>query len=104
MADCPAAPGLALSGCGNGKCGYHFDIEVNGKRTPQAAFSYPNPLDDLEQGYSRIASWFGFYANRVDSAFVGDEQVTAQPGDVYAGWVTSDIKGPIKGEPGSGSW
>ena len=82
----------------------YFDIEVNGKRAPQAAFSYPDPLDDLKQGYSRIAGWFGFYASRVDSAFVGDEQVTAQPGDVYAGWVTSDIKGPIKGEPGSGSW
>lgn len=28
----------------------------------------------------------------------------AQPGDFYAGWITSDIEGPFKGDPGTLGW
>jgi len=27
-----------------------------------------------------------------------------QPGGFYAGWVTNNIVGPFKGEPGTGHW
>jgi hypothetical protein len=27
-----------------------------------------------------------------------------QPGGFYGGWVTSDIAGPFKGEPGTMGW
>ena len=27
-----------------------------------------------------------------------------QPGSFYGGWMTSEIVGPVKGEPGSGGW
>ncbi len=53
--------------------------------------------------FAEIAGWYAFYPNRLD-CFVGDEQVTPQPGGYYGGWVTQDLKGPIKGEPGSGHW
>ena len=50
-----------------------------------------------------IEGWYAFYPNQL-SCHVGDELVTAQPGGYYGGWVTRDLKGPIKGEPGSGHW
>ena len=76
----------------------------------EAAFAYPDPFDDLATidgvdspatDYRRIAGWIAFYANRIDAAWLGDERVRPQPGGFYAGWVTDNIKGPIKGAPGT---
>ena len=36
----------------------------------------------------------------MDACYVNGELVKAQPGKFYGGWVTSDIVGPFKGEPG----
>lgn len=82
----------------------HFDLVMPGLRVRDAAFAYPDPLDDLGQGYGRIAGWIAFYPARVEACFVGDEQVRPQPGGYYAGWVTDAIKGPIKGDPGTEGW
>ena len=40
----------------------------------------------------------------MDACFVDDERVIAQPGDFYGGWITSDVVGPFKGEPGTSGW
>ncbi|MGF1605809.1 MAG: DUF427 domain-containing protein [Rhodothalassiaceae bacterium] len=82
----------------------YFDVRAGGRRAPDAAFSYPDPLQDLGQGYERVADYVGFYAQKMDACYVGDEQVVPQPGGFYAGWVSSDLTGPIKGEPGSEGW
>ena len=82
----------------------HRDSASGARRAEQAAFSYPDPLDDLGRGYARIAGWFGFYPGRVEACYVGEERVRPQPGGLYAGWVTKDIKGPVKGAPGTGHW
>ncbi len=34
----------------------------------------------------------------------GHEGVRAQAGGFYGGWVTDEIVGPYKGDPGTGSW
>ncbi|MEL7486625.1 MAG: DUF427 domain-containing protein [Pseudomonadota bacterium] len=82
----------------------YYDVVIGDRRAPDAAFAYPKPLDDLRRGFDRIAGWFGFYPARVDGCFLGDERVTPQPGGFYAGWVTQNIKGPIKGAPGTHHW
>ena len=41
---------------------------------------------------------------RVDAAYLDDELVTPQPGAFYGGWITEEIEGPFKGEPGSEGW
>jgi uncharacterized protein (DUF427 family) len=82
----------------------HFDLVMPDLQVRDAAFAYPDPLDDLGQGYGRIAGWIAFYPARVEACFVGDEQVRPQPGGYYAGWVTDAIKGPIKGDPGTEGW
>ena len=35
---------------------------------------------------------------------VDGEQVQAQPGDFYGGWITSRVSGPFKGAPGTLGW
>jgi hypothetical protein len=40
----------------------------------------------------------------MDACYVNDEQVIPQAGDFYAGWITADIVGPFKGEPGTWGW
>jgi hypothetical protein len=40
----------------------------------------------------------------VDECYVDDERVTAQEGDFYGGWLTSDVEGPFKGGPGTAGW
>ena len=60
------------------------------------------PESDLR--VSSIAGYVAFYASRVDQAKVGDEVVLSQPGDFYGGWITSWVKGPFKGAPGTTGW
>jgi len=83
----------------------HYDLVLPGEPVvTNAAFAYPDPLTDLGRGYETVAGWIGFYPARVDRITLGGKAVTPQPGGVYAGWVTDDIVGPIKGGPGTGHW
>ena len=53
--------------------------------------------------FQAIAGYLAFYPGRID-CFIDDERVQPQAGDFYGGWVTSEIIGPYKGEPGTRSW
>ena len=35
---------------------------------------------------------------------IDDARVQAQPGGFYGGWITPELVGPFKGEPGSAGW
>lgn len=81
-----------------------YDLVMpDGRRIADAAWCYPDPFDDLPEGYAEIAGWFAFYPSKLD-CFVGQEQARPQPGGFYGGWVTERIKGPIKGGSGSQGW
>jgi uncharacterized protein (DUF427 family) len=80
-----------------------YDVVDGARRLGRAAWSYPDPLDDLGCGFERIAGSFAFYATNLECTLDG-ERVTAQPGGFYGGWVTSNLTGPIKGVPGSSGW
>ncbi|MDX2412614.1 MAG: hypothetical protein QNK34_11715 [Woeseiaceae bacterium] len=47
--------------------------------------------------------YFAFYPGRV-ACYIDGERVEPQPGRFYGGWITSDVVGPFKGEPGTGHW
>jgi uncharacterized protein (DUF427 family) len=73
---------------------------INGDdRLPSHAWSYPQPL----AGAEALAHCVAFYA-RALTCTVGGLPATPQPGGFYGGWVTPDLSGPFKGEPGSESW
>ncbi len=68
--------------------------------SPDAAWSYRDP----SRGYEALRDYLAFYANRVDECSVDGERVVPQPGDFYGGWITSHVKGPFKGAPGTLGW
>lgn len=78
----------------------YWDVVVGKEMRAAAAWSYPTPTAPFEP----IRNALAFYANRVDGCFVDNERVTPQPGRFYGGWITSDIVGPFKGEPGTQGW
>ena len=63
------------------------------------AWSYPDPAPS----FSPIRDYVAFYPAAV-KCFVAGERVRAQPGRFYGGWITDEIVGPFKGEPGTEHW
>ncbi|MES3628583.1 MAG: DUF427 domain-containing protein [Longimonas sp.] len=78
----------------------YYDVAVGDRRAAQAAWAYPSPTPRFEA----IAGYVAFYAHKMDACYVGDEQVDAQQGSFYGGWITSDVVGPFKGGPGTIGW
>ncbi|MGR8918280.1 MAG: DUF427 domain-containing protein [Gammaproteobacteria bacterium] len=74
----------------------YFALAAGGE---PVAWSYPEPFTPFE----RLRNYVSFYPGRVE-CFVGGERVKPQPGHFYGGWITSDLVGPFKGEPGSEGW
>jgi uncharacterized protein (DUF427 family) len=78
----------------------YFDLVAGDRISPRAAWTYDRPLP----GYEVLARRVAFYAGRVDEATVDGETVRPQPGSFYGGWVTDEVVGPFKGEPGTEGW
>lgn len=79
---------------------HYYSLVADGVRRSNAAWYYPHP----SPGYEELANHIAFYAWGLDEATVDGEQVTPQPGHFYGGWITSEISGPFKGEPGTLGW
>ncbi len=62
-------------------------------------WSYASP----NRRFAPLEGCFSFYPAHV-ACFVDGERVQPQPGGFYGGWVTRDLAGPWKGEPGTGHW
>jgi uncharacterized protein (DUF427 family) len=90
-------PGPGSSICEwKGEASY-FALEVNGRRSDAACWSYTDPAP----AFRALKGCVAFYAGRTDGCFVDGEKVLAQSGSFYGGWITSEIEGPFKGETGA---
>ncbi|MBW8826335.1 MAG: DUF427 domain-containing protein [Acidobacteria bacterium] len=78
----------------------HWAVQVGDATVADAAWSYEQPIVP----YTAIAGYLAFYPARVDECWVDDERATAMPGQVYGGWITSEVSGPFKGGPGTAHW
>ena len=78
----------------------YWTIQAGGREEAAVAWSYATPTP----AFAAIADHLAVYAGPMDGCFVGDEQVTPQPGGFYGGWITSNLKGPFKGSPGTAGW
>ena len=76
----------------------YFALGADVTRTP-VAWDYPQP----QPAYAALKEHIAFYPGRV-ACFVPGNRVMPQPGQFYGGWVTPDIIGPFKGEPGTEAW
>ena len=78
----------------------YYNIEVNGKKVDNAAWYYTNPTGE----FASIKNHVAIYAGKMDECLVDGERVIPQPGQFYGGWITKDVVGPFKGEPGTMGW
>jgi uncharacterized protein (DUF427 family) len=77
----------------------YWNVVTPNQTKAKAAWSYYKPANKFQS----IDGYFSFYPAVVD-CFVDGEKVKPQPGGFYGGWVTQEIVGPMKGEPGTGGW
>lgn len=75
----------------------YYSLVFAQQQLPNCAWSYPEPTP----AFSPIKDYIAFYAGPMDACYVDGEKVTPQPGGFYGGWITTDIVGPFKGEPGT---
>jgi uncharacterized protein (DUF427 family) len=95
-----------LQRCGHASyCEYkgeatYFQITCGNSVIDDVAWSYEHPA----AGYEPIAGYVAFHPAKVDECRVDGEVARPQPGGYYGGWITSDVVGPFKGEPGTNGW
>jgi uncharacterized protein (DUF427 family) len=77
----------------------YYDVRAGGVEVERAAWTYHDPIE----GFEEIRDAVAFYPGRMDACFVDDERVTPQAGVFYGGWITSEVVGPFKGDPGTTS-
>jgi len=82
-----------------GRAEYFHVTDSSGRRIDNALWRYPDAFDDA----APIAGWFACYPSQL-RCFVDGEAVRAQAGGYYGGWITDELVGPFKGEPGTGHW
>jgi uncharacterized protein (DUF427 family) len=83
-----------------GVASYWDLIPASGEVIRSVAWSYARPSSN----YIALKDHLAFYPGMVDECWVDEERVAPQPGDFYGGWITSHIKGPFKGPPGTMGW
>lgn len=78
----------------------YVDMLTGSGLVKNAGWFYRNP----NKRYPELRETMSFYASRLEKCYVGNELVKPQEGDFYGGWITSNIKGPFKGGPGTFGW
>jgi uncharacterized protein (DUF427 family) len=78
----------------------YWTLRVAGQIAVDAAWSYHAP----KSPYEALRDYVSFYPARVSACYVGEWRVTPQPGQFYGGWITPNLVGPFKGEPGTEHW
>ena len=78
----------------------YWDVVADGAVADAAGWSYPDPTPPFVE----IAGYVSIYPGRVDACYLGEEQVEAQEGNFYGGWITAEIVGPFKGAAGTWGW
>jgi uncharacterized protein (DUF427 family) len=77
----------------------YWSLVDQDRQLPGVAWSYPQPLAGAEP----LADCVAFYASVLECRVAG-AVVVPQPGGFYGGWITPELVGPFKGEPGSMGW
>jgi uncharacterized protein (DUF427 family) len=79
---------------------HYYTVSANEREVKNAAWYYPDPTPE----FLPLKDYLAFYPSLMDACEVNGEKVTAQEGDFYGGWITSNIVGPFKGEAGTMGW
>ena len=77
----------------------YWSLALDGSDIPNVGWSYEQPFPE----FTAIQSYMSFYPGKLE-CYVGAHRVLPQAGGFYGGWVTPEIVGPFKGEPGTAGW
>lgn len=92
--------GLLRPGAGSSWCEYKGRaVYWDAPGAPGVGWSYPDP----STGFQALREHIAFYPQAVQASVDG-EPVRAQEGGFYGGWITSRVRGPFKGGPGTSRW
>ncbi len=78
----------------------YFDVLGGDEVAERAAWHYPSPT----RSFADIVDHVAVYPAAMDRCTVDGETVRPQPGGFYGGWITSNVVGPFKGDPGTSFW
>jgi uncharacterized protein (DUF427 family) len=78
----------------------YFDVVADGRRAERAAWYYP----DAHGRYAALLGHVAVMPGLMDRCTVEGEEVVPQEGGFYGGWITSRVRGPFKGAPGTLGW
>ncbi len=94
-------PNEARSFCEWKGVAHYVDVVVPGAPPLAAAgWWYPDP----DPRYAVLRDRVATYVRPFDEVTLDGERVQPQPGMFYGGWITGEIVGPFKGEPGTQYW
>ena len=95
------ADGSLVAVPGSSHCEWKGQAEylALGPAQSPVGWRYPSPYAE----FAERAGYVSFYPELVD-CFVDGEHVRPQAGGFYGGWITDDVVGPFKGEPGTSGW
>ncbi|MEM7338263.1 MAG: DUF427 domain-containing protein [Actinomycetota bacterium] len=93
-------PSTSLTFCEwKGQASY-VDVVVEGGREADAGWYYRDPTPR----FAPLEGFYAFYAQKMERCMVDGEEVDANEGRFYGGWITSNVTGPFKGAPGTAHW
>ncbi|MGB3180908.1 MAG: DUF427 domain-containing protein [Cyclobacteriaceae bacterium] len=78
----------------------YAEFDDGAEQRKAVAWYYTEPTET----FSAIKGYYAFYPSKADRCYVGEEEVEAQEGDFYGGWITGEIKGPFKGAADTWGW
>lgn len=78
----------------------YWTLAAGGVAAERCAWDYPTPT----LRYAALADHLAIYAHAMEECRVGGEVVRPQPGNFYGGWVTDNLRGRVKGAPGTEGW
>ena len=78
----------------------YYTITVGDRTISNGAWYYAHPTHP----YEALQGYIALYPGKMDACTVDGEQIQAQEGDFYGGWITDEIIGPFKGGTCTWGW
>lgn len=77
----------------------YWSLTLGNRKEKNVGWSYESP----SRRFASIRNYLSFYPAKLKCT-VDQELVRPQSGGFYGGWVTAEIIGPYKGDPGTSGW
>ncbi|MBA2304589.1 MAG: DUF427 domain-containing protein [Acidobacteria bacterium] len=92
-------PAPGSSGCEWKGAARYWTVSVPAVLLSAVGWSYDEP----QPPFDAIRNHLSFYPGRIE-CYVAGTRVLPQAGGFYGGWITPEVVGPFKGDPGSSGW